>query len=240
MPKNDKITPAVILGALLAAGIAFAGYCIGDALLTARTASRYVTVKGLAERNVPADLAVWPITITETGNALSDVQKRLDEVRDITRAFLGDAGLAADTISESPPRITDYYAQGYTGRDMPQNRYKADITITVRTPDVERVKRAMEASGTLVKRGVVLADNYGSGTEFLFTQLNTIKPAMIAEATKNARKAAEQFARDSGSTVGSIRRAQQGLFTIRDRDINSPDLKIVRVVTTIEYFLVSP
>jgi len=107
MPKNNTIIPAVILGALLAAGIAFAGYCIGNALLTARTASRYVTVKGLAERNVPADLAIWPITITQTGNTLADVQKRLDEVRDITRAFLGDAGLASDTISESPPRITD-------------------------------------------------------------------------------------------------------------------------------------
>jgi len=123
---------------------------------------------------------------------------------------------------------------------MPPNRYRADITITARTPDVKRVKQAMETSGTLVKKGVVLADNYGCGTEFPFTHLNSIKPAMIAEATKNARKAAEQFTRDSGSTVGSIRWARQGLFTIRDRDINSPDLTIVRVVTTIEYFLLSP
>ncbi len=95
----------------------------------------------------------------------------------------------------------------------------------------------MEQSGKLVKQGIVLANSYGRGTEFLFTGLNRIKPAMIAEATKNARKAAEQFAQDSGSKVGSIRKARQGLFTIRNRDMNSPDLKIVRVVTTVEYFL---
>ena len=91
----------------------------------------------------------------------------------------------------------------------------------------------------MVKKGIVLANNYGRGTEFLFTGLNKIKPQMIARATKNARKAAEQFALDSGSKVGAIRKARQGLFTIRNRDMNSPDLKIVRVVTTVEYFLVN-
>jgi hypothetical protein len=96
----------------------------------------------------------------------------------------------------------------------------------------------MEKSGELVKQGIVLASNYGSGTEFLFTGLNLIKPEMIAAATANAREAAEQFARDSGSRVGTIRSARQGLFSIRNRDANTPEIKIVRVVTTVDYFLV--
>ena len=97
----------------------------------------------------------------------------------------------------------------------------------------------MERSGELVKDGIVLSYDYGRGAEFLFTGLNQIKPAMIALATKNGRAAAEQFARDSGSAVGGIRRASQGLFTIRNRDANTPDIKIVRVVSTLDFFLVA-
>jgi hypothetical protein len=103
---------------------------------------------------------------------------------------------------------------------------------------VPAVKTAAEKAGELIGKGIVLVgENYGRTTEFLFTGLNDIKPAMIQEATKNAHTAAEQFAKDSGSKVGKIKNASQGLFTITDRDMNTPDKKNVRVVTTVEYYL---
>lgn len=237
--KNDKVIPSLILGLTVGIGIAFAGYFLGSAIFEARTSNRYVTVKGLAERGVDADLVIWPIAITETGNDLSQLQFRLDSARLIARTFLRELGFEENEMSESPPRIIDYYAQGYTGSNIPKNRYKADFFVTLRTTKVSQAKKAMGEAGTLVKKGIVLAETYGQGAEFLFTGLNKIKPEMIAEATKDARKAAEQFARDSGSTVGSIRTARQGFFTISNRDMNSPDYKIVRVVTTIDYYLVS-
>jgi len=237
--NGRSLASSIVLGITLGLGIALAGFFVGDALYKFRSSQRYVTVKGLAERSVDADLAIWPLTISETGNDLSQLQGRLDNARNVINKFLVQFGFNASEISESPPRITDYYAQGYTGRDVPRNRYKAEKTVTLRSANVSLVKKAMEESGKLVKKGIVLANNYGRGTEFLFTGLNKIKPEMIARATKNARKAAEQFALDSGSKVGAIRKARQGLFTIRNRDMNSPDLKIVRVVTTVEYFLVN-
>ncbi len=235
--NGRSVVSSVILGAMLGLGVALAGFFVGDALYKLKGSQRYVTVKGLAERSVDADLAIWPLTISETGNDLTQLQEGLDAAGSAINKFLTGFGFKKTEISESPPRITDYYAQGYTGGNMPRNRYKAEKVVTLRSKNVSLVKKAMEQSGKLVKQGIVLANSYGRGTEFLFTGLNRIKPAMIAEATKNARKAAEQFAQDSGSKVGSIRKARQGLFTIRNRDMNSPDLKIVRVVTTVEYFL---
>jgi hypothetical protein len=137
-----------------------------------------------------------------------------------------------------PPQITDtqslpYYDAG-RGREY---RYIAVTRITLRSNDIPGVKKAMEKAGQLVSAGIAIGED--SSTRFSFTKLNDIKPEMIAEATKNAREAAEQFARDSGSEVGAIRRATQGYFTIEDRDAGSPDFKVVRVVTTIDFFLSS-
>ena len=235
--KNNSLPAAFALGITLAIGIAISGYFIGNAFYEIRASERYVSVKGLAERNVPADLAIWPLSFTETGNDLTAIQNKLDFARKTILAYLTNRGFKETEISESPPRITDYHAQGYTGQE-PRNRYRADGTITLRSTDAPLVRAAMGQSGELVKKGIVLASNYGQGTEFLFTGLNEIKPEMIARATENARQAAEQFAKDSDSKVGAIRRARQGQFTIRNRDMNTPELKIVRVVTTLEYFLV--
>ena len=185
-----------------------------------------------------ADLVVWPLKLSKMGDDLSKLQSGLDADREVVRKFLMENGFRKEEISESPPQITDYYAQGYTGQRLPQYRYKEETTLTVRSTQVALAKQVMERSGDLIRRGVVLASQYGNKPEFLFTGLNTIKPEMIAEATHNARKAAEQFALDSGSKVGAIRQARQGLFTIRSRDMNSPHIKKVRVVTTIAYFLV--
>ncbi len=238
--KSRLTAAAAILGALVGLGLALAGFFIGEALKEARSAERFVTVRGFAERNVESDLVIWPIAFRDTGNDLVELQKVVDSHKAEVRAFLAAAGFKPEEISEMPPQVTDLKAQTYGDGQKRDYRYIANVTVTLRTGDVKAAKKAMEDSGKLVLRGIVLAEqDYARSTEFLFTGLNEIKPAMIAEATKNAREAAEQFARDSGARVGSIRRASQGLFTIEDRDKGSPDHKKVRVVTTVEYFLSS-
>ena len=182
--ENRSVSAALVLGLTLALGLVAAGHLIGVNLYRIKAAERYVTVKGLAERNVDADLAIWPLTFSETGNDLVAVQKQLENDRHLIRRFLTHFGFIPEDMTDSPPRITDYYSQGYTGANMPQNRYRAEASITLRSQDVTLVRKAMEAAGDLVKDGIVLADAYSRGTEFLFTGLNTIKPTMIAEATR--------------------------------------------------------
>jgi hypothetical protein len=230
----------MFLGICVGLGIYLAAIVTGHALHDIRAADRFVSVKGLAEQDVDADLAIWPLTFEEAGNSLPDIQKTIDDKREVIRRFLIDAGFKAEEISQSAPQIRDLQANMYYGEKTAiKYRYASQSTVTLRSASVTLVKQTMEKSGALVGKGIALAaDSYGRNTEFLYTKLNDIKPGMIAEATQNARKAAEQFARDSGSEVGKIRGASQGLFTISNRDINSPDKKTIRVVTTVDYFLV--
>lgn len=236
--KPSGISPlsAVLFGGLIGLGILLGSVFLANALFKARAAERYVTVKGLAEKEVDADLAIWPITFREVGNDLISLQKLVEQRRQIITDFLVNKGFEEGNISYSAPRINDAQAE-YYGNNKPSFRYRVQATVTLRTSKVELVKETMEVSGELVSRGVVLADTWESRTAFMFTSLNDIKPAMIREATLNAREAAATFAEDSGSKVGKIRKATQGYFTIDDRDQNSPDKKIVRVVTTMEFFL---
>jgi hypothetical protein len=236
--NRSSTTAAAVLGALVGLGLALAGFFVSRAVFEARAAQRYVTVKGLAERELRANLAMWPIVFSTTGDDLSAIQGELDRDAQAVAAFLAGQGFAADQSSVSPPRVTDYLAQGYRSDDRPAERYAAEATVVVRSPDVDRVLAAMQRSGELVKTGVAVLRSYEYQPQFLYTDLEAIKPEMIAEATKDARRAAEQFARDSGSEVGAIRNAQQGYFSIEDRDPFSPDWKKIRVVTTVEYFLV--
>jgi hypothetical protein len=223
---------------VLALGLASGGYLIGRGLFAARAADRYVTVKGLAEREVKANLAMWPIVFNATGNDLAGVQASLDASAKKIAAFLQARGFPTTDYTVSSPRVTDREAQeGRARADRPIDRYVAEQTVTLRSPRVEAVKAAIQRSGDLIREGVALVRSYEYNTTFLYTALDSIKPAMIAEATKDARKAAEQFAHDSNSRVGGIRNAQQGYFDIQDRDAFSPEFKKVRVVTTVQYFL---
>jgi uncharacterized protein len=226
-------------GIAIGLGVCIAGLSMSHALFEARAAARSVSVKGLAEREVAADLVVWPLTFEVTGNDLVSLQSQVEAKRQTVREYLMTAGFDTTEISQSAPRIRDTQSETQYGSGTPPKyRYVAQATITLRTNKIPAVKTAIEKAGDLIGKGIVLVgENYGRTTEFLFTGLNDIKPAMIEEATKNARKAAEQFAKDSGSKVGKIRSASQGLFTITDRDMNSPDRKNVRVVTTVEYYL---
>lgn len=229
-PNNNL--PAIAL----ALGIVVAGYLIGEALVQARSSQRAVSVRGLAERELPANLALWPIVFSVTANELGDLQQRADQAVAKVRAFLA-SDFPAEQISVSAPRVQDREAQGTTGDGRRLDRYTAEVTVTVRTDRIDVAKKAIERSGELVKQGVAVIRSYEYNTQYLYTELDKIKPEMIAEATRDARRAAEQFAKDSGSKVGAIRTAQQGLFSIEDRDQFSPEFKKVRVVTTVDYYL---
>jgi len=232
-----ETAPAAVLGLLLATGWALAGFFVGHALLVARASERLVTVKGLAEREVPADLVIWPIAFTATGNGLESLQRGVDESTARIRGFL-EQEFPGDAVLVSTPGVVDRDAQSYAPEGRPVDRYFAQLTVTLRTGTAERVRAATERLGDLVRDGVALAGAYGAGPQYLFTGLDRIKPEMIAEATRDARRAAEKFAEDSGSRVGAIRSAQQGYFSIEDRDPFSPEYKRVRVVTTVRFFLV--
>lgn len=224
------------LGLLLALGLSLGGYFVGNGLLKARSTDRYVTVKGLSEREFPADLVLWPIVFTVTADDLETLQRRVDDGAAKIRAFVGE-DFSTEEVAVSAPRVQDRQAQGMTGQQGRLERYTAEATVTVRTARIAEARAAMERSGSLVKQGVAVIRSYEYQTEYLFTGLDAVKPEMIAEATRDARRAAEQFAQDSGCRVGGIRNAQQGYFSIQDRDRFSPEFKTVRVVTTVQFFL---
>lgn len=227
-----------LAASILSIGLVVAALLFSQALLDFKRQDRYVTVKGLAEREVAANLAIWPITFSVNGDELGQLQNQLEQASRSVSAFLQEHGFAAAELTRSPPKITDFYSQTY-GSQRPPQRFQALRTITVQTANVAAVRNAQEAASDLLGAGIVLAQDYeyGSGAQFLFTGLNDIKPEMIAEATASAREAARQFASDSDSTVDGIRNANQGLFTINERDSNSPDIKIVRVVSTLQFYL---
>lgn len=235
--RRSLLVPALVLGLLLALGLAAGGGLLARGLFAARAADRFVTVKGLSEREAPADLALWPIVFTNTGNDLGALSEKVEQDAAAIRAFLGRFGFEPGEATLSAPRVTDHWAQSYGGQ-RPDERYQVESTVTLRSGRIDAARQAIQQSGDLVRAGVTLIRSYEYNTQYLFTQLEAVKPEMIAEATRDARRAAEQFAEDSGARVGGIRRAQQGYFSIEDRDAFSPESKKVRVVTTVEYFLV--
>ncbi len=229
-------TRPVIAAALIAIGLIGSGWFAAEGMRKLRTADRYVTVKGSAEKIVDADLVVWPLSQTVGGNELGAVQAQLDANTRTIRDFLTSAGFKDDEIVVSPPRLEDRWAYSY-GDNRPPERYRYSNTVTLRSNRVTAALAALRRSGDVVAKGVMLNTDDGGGPDFDYTQLNEVKPALIAEATANARKSAEQFAKDSGARIGGIRNANQGVISIENRDAGSPQIKKIRVVTTVEYFL---
>ncbi|GGW93936.1 SIMPL domain-containing protein [Alteromonas halophila] len=230
---------AVILALGISAGLLGLGAQLGQALITFKTWDRVVTVKGLSEREYTADRVIWPIAFIEAGNDLPKLYDRVADNAGKVKDFLTQAGIAADTITIGRPEITDKAAQQYGGGPRAEFRYSATQTVTVYSENVEKVTGVMNDIASLVRDGVVLTDQrYQSRPEFVFTRLNEVKPEMIEEATVNAREVAEKFASDSNSTLGKIKRANQGQFSISSRDAHHPHIKRVRVVSTIDYTLV--
>jgi len=233
----------VIAALVLGIGVAVGGWLAGIGIGEARRIDHYVTVKGVAERNVDADLALWPIRFVVTGNELSVVQAESQRQAERVLEFLTAAGVPHDAVEVQGVDVTDVLAQAYRSGPT-ESRFIIAQTLMVRSTDVAGIEATSQRVSALIDAGVVLSSESGAGPYYLFTRLNDVKPEMIAEATRRAREGAEQFAADSGSRVGGIRRASQGLFQILARD-DAPGIteqrqiqKTVRVVSTIEYLLV--
>ena len=236
--NTSSIGSALVLGLLLAVGLSGLGFQVGKSMVAFKALERTVTVKGLSEREVNADIAIWPITFNEADNDLNRLYASLQKKNSLIAAFITAQGFPETALSVSPPGIVDKQAQGYSGSQDIRFRYSAQSTITVYTEDVARVLEARKRLVELGKEGIAFTgQGYQTQTEFLFTGLNRIKPEMIQEATRNAREVAEKFASDSQSRLGKIKQASQGQFSINNRDSNTPHIKKVRVVSTITYYL---
>lgn len=234
---DSRFYPAVAFGGLVALGLVGGGALIGQGVVNARAGDRAVTVRGLAERDVKADLAVLPIRFTASGEVLSEVQARIDGDLAIVRQFLKAQGYPDSAVDLGRLEVADTRSREYGTQTGP--RFILAQTVNVRTNDVERVQTTTRSLNDLVRQGVVLQDF--QGPSYIFTKLNDVRPAMIAEATAAARTGAVQFAKDSGAPLGPIKSAGQGSFEILPRDGSGDEAaslnKKVRVVTTISYRL---
>lgn len=231
----------LISAGVLALGLTVGGYLLGNGLVRAREADRSVTVRGLAERDVTADLATWTLSYSATALDLATAQAESEQDSNAIRTFFREIGFPADALQPAGVNVSSYTDNGVPRFTVRQN-------MVLRTNDIARAQVAARRQFDLVRRGVALED--GSGMSYRFTGLNKIKPEMIAQATRDARASAGQFAKDSGTSVGSIKSASQGYFSIAARDgdsgadgeggggaaIDSPH-KRVRVVTTIDFYL---
>jgi hypothetical protein len=236
MPENRK-TASFILGLSIFLGLLALGYLLGDAAIRFKEYERTVTVKGLSEREVDADIVIWPIQFTVASNDLAGLYSALDASTSRIRGFLEANGFTEDEITVAAPTITDKSAQQY-GNNKAEFRYVAVQAVTVYSTNIANARAVMTRLFELGKQGIVLTGgDHRSQTEYLFTRLNAVKPGMIEAATRQAREVAEKFAADSQSTLGKIKRASQGQFSIANRDKNNPHIKKVRVVSTVEYYL---
>jgi uncharacterized protein len=234
---QDRNRIILIAVGILAVAIMLGGYLLGDGLKRARHADRSVTVRGLAERDVTADLATWNLLYTEQGTQLAAVQGAIEQDGRTIASFLRAQGFSDQEVSDGGVSVNQYYDSSRGEQNITVRR-----RIQVRTNDVTKAGQAFARQFELIRDGVAIEE--GSQMVYSFTKLNDVKPEMIAEATQDARRGAQQFAEDSGAGVGGIRSATQGYFTITARDgdqyegsgRDSPFQK-VRVVTTIEFYL---
>ncbi len=234
----------VIAGGLIGLGVASGGFLAGEALVQSRLGYRVVTVKGLSERQVKADLGFWPVRFVVTGATLEDARGKLEASEAAVKSFLAARGFTGDDMQVQNIQVEDRMA-GYSANQTPEDtRFVLTEDLLVKSAEVQKLADASRMIGDLLKSGVVFsADAYNAGPSFVFTKVNDLKGDMLTEATKRAREAAEKFAVESGAKVGDIQSANQGIIEINpavdipnDRPEKQIDKK-VRVVTTITYFL---
>jgi len=227
---------------IVAIGLLFVGFFPGYYYYKSKFNYNAVTVKGLAETDVVADLAIWEIKFVATGNDLVQTKNDLEKQTEAIIAFLHNNNFNDDEIEMGGVDTNDLMANPYRGNETISSRFILTKTITVRSNQVYNVAETYTRAGDLINSGVVFENQYGSPISYIFTKLNDIKPQMLESATKNARTSALEFAKSSNSKVGKIHSANQGVFSILPRDnANAPEAqqinKKVRVVATIEYFL---
>lgn len=229
---------AAILGITLLIGMIGMGTVAGEYLLRFKKLERTVQVKGLAEEEHAADIVIWPIKFTRAANSLPELYEQMKADTAAIKQFLVSHNITDAEFQVLTPEVVDKVAQNYNSSQAIEFRYAAEQRVSVYSKNVDTVRAAMKEIATLGMSGIPLTGNeYEVAPQYIFTRLNDVKPGMIEEATRNAREAAEKFAADSGSTIGEIRTAQQGQFSINDRDQSTPYIKKVRVVTTVEYYL---
>lgn len=228
---------------ILALGLASSGYFISSGFAKINAANK-VEVRGLAEREVKADVALWPLKMVVTGDDLSALQRKLEADSKTVVDFLLSQGLKDDEVSRGRMEVTDLLASNYRSEGASHNRFIVYASITVRSRRAELVQTISNSIGSVIRSGVVFSQDSGGSLSpyFVFTKLNEIKPDMLAESTRNARAAAEQFAHDSGEPLGRMLRAEQGIFSILPADdtgeMESKQLiKKIRVVSTVVYAL---
>jgi hypothetical protein len=252
--REELLKPAAVLGACLLLGLVAGGWLLGAKIADIKLADRTVTVKGLVERTVKSDRAIWAITFKTAGDDLPTVFAHSEANKSEVLKFLSDQGVKPGEVTTGQISVTDKQTDQFAQNGG--SRYILQQTVTVSTADVDKLAAAGEKTSLLVQAGVVLADN--STIVYQFTGLNALKPDMITEATRNARASADRFAADSGSQVGVIRSANQGVFSISaegaaaasatddngdagggngDSQADGSIMKKVRVVATIEYYL---
>jgi len=224
----------VLSALLLSLGIAIGGHFIGEGISNRNVNRRIISVKGLSEKEVPASVATWTISYIATGNDLDTINKKLGDSTKAVVAFLKERGFDEKDLAVQPPSIHDTNMDARQ-KDVPPppERYNAKQSVLLRTSKVDAIKPALATASNLMTNGVLLAS--GSEPDYIYNQLNEIKPGMIEEATKNARIAADQFARDSQTTLGKLRNASQGWFQVENRDAATPERKTVRVVVDVNY-----
>lgn len=233
MSVVKKLVPAL----LIALGLLAIGLGIRSGFRSMSSAQRTVSVRGLSEREVKADKVTWPIVYQIQGNILPDLYDQTSTTNDKILAFLHNAGITDSEISINAPEAYDRASNNYSDNNY-KFRYNISEVIVVTSSQVDKVDELIRQQGQLLKEGIALsANDYNYPIQYEFTGLNDIKPQMIAEATKNAREAAQKFADDSESKLGKIQTANQGQFSIENRDQFTPSIKNVRVVTTLTYFL---
>ncbi len=220
-------------------GFTSLGFFFNKAMLDTKAMERTVVVKGLAEESVMANKVVWPIQFKVSANSIKELSDKSNLYREMIKNFLLNQGVSEDEIIVTQPSIEDrnlYASEGNT----PAFAYSSSNLVTVSSDKVELISKLTFAISDLLKENVPLSgsDGYSTNVQYSFTKLNELKPSMIEKATKNAREVAEKFAKDSNSFLGKIKKASQGQFSISTQDKFSPQYKIVRVVSTVEYYLV--
>jgi hypothetical protein len=250
--SSPLLIPFTALGLLLAIGLIIGGLLLGTRIRDFKRADRYVEVKGLVERTVKSDSATWPISFSEAGDSLPEVFAASEKDKTAVVAFLKAQGFADSDLTLGSIAVTDRSTQQYNN-NAHGPRFVVEQTITVQSNDVDKVAAANAKTADLIRAGVVIQSGQNSGgVVYKFNGLNALKPDMITEATRNARSSADRFAADSGSQVGAIRDANQGVFSISaanaggtgedggfDQQADSSIMKKVRVVSTIDYYLVN-
>ncbi len=239
-----QTTGRIAAALLVAAGIAAGGFFPGYYYYQTQRNNNFVTVKGLSELNVEADLAIWKLKFTVTGNDLAAAQKNITAQASAINVFLLNQGFNKEDINLGRIETNDLMANPYRGSEANMSRFILSQTITVKSRNVRLVEQSLPKTDSLIAEGIIFdGSSYGSPVSYIFTGLNDVKPQMLEEATKNAKTAAQEFAKSSGSKVGKIRRANQGVFSILPREQfagNSESQQIektVRVVSTVEYWL---